>query len=74
MQRLTYHNLMDLVVNRQTPDVFNIRLRVFPAKRWAGLGSQHQGVAYCHTDAPVADVERHNPHIFMIPARVLAGL
>ena len=74
MQRLPHDNLMDFVLNRKTPEVFNIRLRVFPPERWPGLSGQQQGIADRYADSLVADVERHNPHIFMIPARVLAGL
>ena len=74
MQRLTEYNFMHFVFLDKPPKNFDILLQIFAANRRPRLGGQEQSITHGNSNGFVAQVESHNPHIFMIPTRTYTGL
>ena len=74
MKGLPDNNLVDLVFDGEASQRFDVGGQILSTEGRTGLSSNQKGVADRDSDVPVTYVQSHNPHIFMIPARVDAGI
>ena len=70
MQGLAHYDLMHFIVLDKASKNFDIVLKIFAANRRPPLGGQEQSVTHRNSNIPIAQVESHNPHIFMIQPMV----
>ena len=66
MQRLADNDFVHLIFVNKAAQKIDIGFKVFSLNRRPGLCCQQERVTYGNTDGFVSDIERHNPHIFMI--------
>src|SRR5437016_11455316 len=70
VQRLANDDFVHFIFGNKSAKNIDIGVKTFSSNRRPGLCCEKERVTYGNTDGFIADIETHNPHIFMIPPPV----